>query len=198
MRFLRIQFSDLPVVTCEWLLQCHKHARRLPVKNYLVGDSISPVNDDTEIVESKPEVSPNHSRFNVLRPTTNDLRKSPAVAIHGKIDDVDLGSYDTPKRNRVRDTPESTRKYIEIKQTRQSNEKRLNENKPIKSESVLHSRVDLPNTKRLIDFITPELLPLYNSVKKHSQLSYCKKVLNNIEFGNLGGRTSSLCYIGQR
>lgn len=47
--FQFIVFLDLPVVTCEWLLACYKNAQRLPVKKFLVGDSIAPVEDVSEI-----------------------------------------------------------------------------------------------------------------------------------------------------
>lgn len=51
---------DLPVVSCEWLLACYKYGKRLPVKNHLVGDSISPVDDvpDTELVPLELEPEP--------------------------------------------------------------------------------------------------------------------------------------------
>lgn len=49
-------------MTCEWLLESYKHAKRLPVKNFLVGDSILPVDDlpDTENipVELEPQPDP--------------------------------------------------------------------------------------------------------------------------------------------
>lgn len=48
-------------MTCEWLLACYKYAKRLPVKNFLVGDSISPVDDvpDTELIDAvEPEFEP--------------------------------------------------------------------------------------------------------------------------------------------
>lgn len=50
-------FLDLSVVSREWLMDCHKRERRLPLKNYLVGKSIAPVDDvedDDEIVCSQP------------------------------------------------------------------------------------------------------------------------------------------------
>lgn len=47
-------------MTCEWLLSSYKYAKRLPVLNFLVGDSISPVDDvaDTEIIPAEPEPQP--------------------------------------------------------------------------------------------------------------------------------------------
>lgn len=52
--------SDLPVVTCEWLQMCYKNEKRLPLKAFLVGDSISPVDDipDTEFMQNEPEPEP--------------------------------------------------------------------------------------------------------------------------------------------
>lgn len=44
----------LPVVTCEWLLECQRRQKRVPFKKYLVGDSISPVDD---VVDSDEEQS---------------------------------------------------------------------------------------------------------------------------------------------
>lgn len=48
---------DLSVVNRHWLMDCHKYQRRLPLKNYLVGDSIAPINDvsedDDEILNSQ-------------------------------------------------------------------------------------------------------------------------------------------------
>lgn len=54
---------DLPVVTCEWLLSCYKHKKRVPLKKFLLGDSISPVDDvddvyDTETPPEEPEPEP--------------------------------------------------------------------------------------------------------------------------------------------
>lgn len=40
----------------DWLIDCHKFRKRLPLKNYLVGDSIVPINDvwdDDEILNSQ-------------------------------------------------------------------------------------------------------------------------------------------------
>lgn len=39
---------DLSVVNHHWLMDCHKYRKRLPLKNYLVGDSIAPINDISE------------------------------------------------------------------------------------------------------------------------------------------------------
>lgn len=39
---------DLPAVTRDWLTDCYKHKRRIPVKYYLLGDAISPANDVEE------------------------------------------------------------------------------------------------------------------------------------------------------
>lgn len=40
-------FSEpgLPVVTCEWLLECYKRETRVSMQDYLVGDSILPIDD---------------------------------------------------------------------------------------------------------------------------------------------------------
>lgn len=41
----------------DWLLDCYEREKRLPMKNYLVGDSIVPmddVSDDEEIFSSQP------------------------------------------------------------------------------------------------------------------------------------------------
>lgn len=41
----------------DWLLDCYEREKRLPMKNYLVGDSIVPmddVSDDEEIFCSQP------------------------------------------------------------------------------------------------------------------------------------------------
>lgn len=49
--------SDLTVVNRHWLMDCHKRQKRLSLKNYLVGDSIVPVDDvsdDEEIFNSQP------------------------------------------------------------------------------------------------------------------------------------------------
>lgn len=41
-------FPGLPVVNREWLLECYRRKIRIPFKNYLVGDSIQPVDDIDE------------------------------------------------------------------------------------------------------------------------------------------------------
>lgn len=57
---MAIFVSDLPVVTCEWLLTCYKKKKRVPLKKFLLGDSISPVDDvsDTETPPEEPEPEP--------------------------------------------------------------------------------------------------------------------------------------------
>lgn len=43
--------TDSPIVNKDWLLDCYKQARRLSLKNYLVGDSILPMDDIEEYDE---------------------------------------------------------------------------------------------------------------------------------------------------
>lgn len=45
----------LPVVTHEWLLECYKQEGRVSLKDYLVGDSILPIDDEVsaEIVNEQ-------------------------------------------------------------------------------------------------------------------------------------------------
>lgn len=47
---------NLPVVTCEWLLACYRRQKRIPFKKYLVGDSISPVDDVVDSDEEQSDV----------------------------------------------------------------------------------------------------------------------------------------------
>lgn len=48
--------TGLPVVNRHWLLECYKLQRRIPLRNYLVGESIAPVeeDEDDEILSSQP------------------------------------------------------------------------------------------------------------------------------------------------
>lgn len=43
-----------------WLLDCHKLQKRVPLRNYLVGDAISPIDDveddDEEVLSSQSVV----------------------------------------------------------------------------------------------------------------------------------------------
>lgn len=51
-----VVFVDLSVVTRAWLLECYNRQKRVPIKDYLVGDSIAPIDDiddDDEIVSSQ-------------------------------------------------------------------------------------------------------------------------------------------------
>lgn len=47
----------LPVVNKNWLIACHEQQKRIPLRNYLVGDAISPIDDiddeDEEILSSQ-------------------------------------------------------------------------------------------------------------------------------------------------
>lgn len=58
----------LPVVTREWLLECYSRQKRVPFKKYLVGDSISPVDD---VEESDEEQEPAKA-IEAVEQTEND------------------------------------------------------------------------------------------------------------------------------
>lgn len=91
----------MPVVTCEWLLDCYKCSKRLPLKNFLVGDSISPVDDiaDTQNISPKladsvidmtrvtvanadEEIPPNIRNSGELNLFTHEYVRKPIESIH--------------------------------------------------------------------------------------------------------------------
>ena len=64
--FLNILSTGLPVVNKNWLLDCYKAKKRLALRNYLVGDSIAPVDDieddDDEVLCSQSVMLPESAR----------------------------------------------------------------------------------------------------------------------------------------
>lgn len=46
-----LNIIDLPVVNREWLLKCYEMEKRLPLRKYLIGDAIVPVDDIYEMCE---------------------------------------------------------------------------------------------------------------------------------------------------
>lgn len=44
----RFLFIELPVVSREWLSACYEAKKRVPMKNFLIGESFAPADDVTE------------------------------------------------------------------------------------------------------------------------------------------------------
>lgn len=60
--------TGLPVVNKNWLLDCYKARKRIALRNYLVGDSIAPVDDiddDDEVLCSQSVVLPESARDSI-------------------------------------------------------------------------------------------------------------------------------------
>lgn len=54
--FFSLVSLDFPVVNRNWIMECYTRQRRVPMKEFLVGDSIGPVDDideDEEVVSSQ-------------------------------------------------------------------------------------------------------------------------------------------------
>ncbi|XP_055297166.1 DNA topoisomerase 2-binding protein 1-A [Sitodiplosis mosellana] len=125
-----------PVVNKNWLLDCYKSKKRMALRNYLVGDSIAPVDDiddDEEVLCSQSIMLPDsrdsskntpaipNRRVEQLRGGSKPSNTAPDSPIIPQFNPEVLNELDTPTRNSIlqrfkeldEETPQTKRRRYE-------------------------------------------------------------------------------------